>query len=330
MNRRTAIKQSALVALLGFTDIKSLFAASATADRRKEVRAFHRFMLGKLELTIVTDGHIMMKPVQPNFAPGIPASKVEKALKDNFASVSEVDLGINILVVRSVDRLIMIDSGCGSNFGKDSGWLIQNLANAGIKATEITDVVISHAHPDHIGGLTDQDGKVVFPNASIYLSSIEHDFWMSPSPDFSKSKLQDEALKKLVVEVARKNILAIRPQLHLVNDGDEILGCIKMELAPGHTPGHCIIHVFSGTERLCHIADLVHSSVLVIEHPEWGFEGDTDFDLAVKSRKTVMKAMAASRTTIFSYHLPWPGIGHVRRKGEGFEWVQQPSALPYP
>jgi len=328
MNRRTAIKQSALVALLGLTDIKSLFAA--TANLRKEVRGFHRFMLGKLELTVVTDGHILMKPVQPNFAPGIAAAKVEKVLKDNFASSSEVDLGINILLVKSADKLIMIDSGCGSNFGKDAGWLIQNLANAGIKATEITDVVISHAHPDHIGGLTDQDGRVVFPNASIYLSRIEHDFWMSPSPDFSKSKLKDEALKKLVVAVARKNILAIRPQLHLVNDGDEILDCIKMQLAPGHTPGHCIIHVFSGAERLCHIADLVHSAVLVIEHPEWGFEGDTDFELAIKSRKTVMAAMAASRTLIFSYHLPWPGIGHVRRKGEGVEWIQQPSALPYP
>jgi len=314
--------------MLGFTDLKSLFAA--TAGRQKDVRGFHRFMLGKLELTVVTDGHILMKPVQPNFAPGIASAKVEKALKDNFASMSEVDLGINILLVRSADRLIMIDSGCGSNFGKDSGWLIQNLANAGIKATEITDVVISHAHPDHIGGLTDQDGEVVFPNAAIYLYRTEHDFWMSPSPDFSKSKLKNEALKKLVIAVAKKNILAIRPHLHLLDDGDEILDCIKIQLAAGHTPGHCIIHVFSGTERLCHIADLVHSAVLVIEHPEWGFDGDTDFDLAVKSRKTIMEELAKSRTTIFSYHLPWPGIGHVRRKGEGLEWVQQPSALPYP
>lgn len=325
MNRRTAIRQSALIALLGFTDFKSLFAAVQTS---KEVKGDHRFSMGKLELMVVTDGHILIKPVQPNFAPGIASSKVEKILQDNFASTLEVDLGINILVVRSAERIILIDSGCGSNFGKDSGWLTANLAHAGIKASEVTDVVISHAHPDHIGGLTDQDGQMVFPNAGIYLSRIEHDFWMSGSPDFSKSKIKDESLKKMVVDVARKNITALKPQLHLLEDGEEVLGCIKVELAPGHTPGHCVIQVFSGSESLYHVADLVHSQILVFEHPEWGFEGDTDFELAVKSRRKVLGALAASRAKVFSYHLPFPGIGHVRKKGNGYEWVQQPSALP--
>ena len=325
MNRRTVIRQTALVALLGLTDIKGLLAAT---NFKNEVKGFHRFTMGKLRLTVVTDGHILMKPVQPNFAIGIDPSVVEKKLEDNFASKLEVDLGINILVVRSAERVILIDTGCGANFGKDSGWLIDNLANTGIKADEVTDVVISHAHPDHIGGLTDGAGRIVFPNAEVYISRIEHDFWMSASPDFSKSKIKDEGLKKLVIDVARKNIMALKPRLHLVEDGQEILGCMKMELAAGHTPGHCIIQVFSEGVSLCHVADLVHSQFLVFENPEWGFEGDTDFELAIKSRRKVLAELAASRSMVFSYHLPWPGIGHVRNKGEGFEWVQLPSALP--
>ncbi|WP_199119191.1 MBL fold metallo-hydrolase [Pedobacter sp. ASV28] len=325
MDRKEAIKLSAMVALLGLTDISGLFAA---INNEKETRSFHRFRMGKLELTVVTDGHILMKPVQPNFAPGIAPSKVEQILEDNFASKQEVDLGINILVIRSADRVILVDSGCGSNFGRNSGWLLANLANADIKVAEVTDVVISHAHPDHIGGLTDNSGQIVFPNASVYLSRIEHDFWMSPSPDFSKSKLRDNTLKNLVVEIARKNITALKPRLQLLDDGAEMLGCIKMQMAPGHTPGHCVVQLYSGSESLYHIADLIHSQVLSLEHPEWGFEGDTDFELAITSRRKVLEKLALSKAMVFSYHLPWPGIGHVRRKNAGFEWVRLPSVLP--
>lgn len=326
MNRRTALKHSALIALLGIIDVKGLFAT--TGSSRNDLRAFHQFKMGKLDLTVVTDGHILMKPVQPNFAPGIPSVVVQRTLDAHFASRSEVDLGINILVIKSVGRTILIDTGCGANFGKDSGWLIENLVKAGINPSQVTDVVISHAHPDHIGGMTDQDGHITFPNAQVYLSRIEHDFWMGASPDFSKSKITDDGLKKMVVTVARKNITALKSRLNLFEDGAEIQGCIRMKLAPGHTPGHCVSQVFSGKESLYHVADLAHSAILVFEHPEWGFEGDTDFDLAVKSRRKVLNELASSRSLVFSYHLPWPGLGHVRKKEQGFEWVQQANALP--
>jgi len=325
MNRRTAIRNTALLAMLGFMDVKNIFAEEMWT---KEIRGFHSFQLGELEITVVTDGHIAMKPVQPNFAPDISPSIVNKVLEDNFASASEVDLGINIMIIKSGMRTIMIDTGCGSNFGNDSGWLLENLKGAGIGVAQITDIVISHAHPDHISGLTDKNGHIVFANATVYLSRIEHDFWMSTAPDFSKSKIKDEGLKKMVVEVARKNILALKPQLHLLEDGEEILDCIKIELAPGHTPGHFVSRVFSGQEQLFHLGDLVHSAILVIEHPEWGFDGDTDFNLAVKSRIKVLTALAQSRAKVFSYHLPWPGVGHVRKNGKRFQWIQEPSALP--
>ncbi|MDQ0639826.1 glyoxylase-like metal-dependent hydrolase (beta-lactamase superfamily II) [Pedobacter sp. W3I1] len=151
---------------------------------------------------------------------------------------------------------------------------------------------------------------------------------MNGEPDFSKSKIKDEALKKLVVNVARKNIMAVKKTLHLFNDGEILLGCIKLKLAPGHTPGHTVTEIFSAGESLFHVADLVHSPILVFEHPEWGFEGDTNFELAVQSREKVLQQLTDTRAMVFSYHLPWPGVGHVRQKGKGFEWVQVPSALP--
>ncbi len=128
--------------------------------------------------------------------------------------------------------------------------------------------------------------------------------------------------------VAQKNIKALKSQLHLLEDGQEILDCIKIKLTPGHIPGHFVTQVFSGQETLFHIADLVHSAILVVEHPEWGFDGDTDFDLAIKSRVKVLAELAASRSKVFSYHLPWPGLGHVKNDGKGFKWVQEPLMLP--
>lgn len=311
--------------MLGCFDIESLFAKNS---RPREVRGFHSFELGSLQITIVTDGHIPMKPVQPNFAPDISPLIVKRTLQDNFESTTGVDLGINVMVIRSGKRMIMIDSGCGSNFGNASGWLTENLEHAGIRPSDLTDIIITHAHPDHIGGLTDNAGKLVFPRAEVYISRVENDFWMSGTPDFLKSRIKDEGLKKLVVAVARKNIKVLGPRLHLVEDGSELLGCIKLQLAPGHTPGHSIIQVYSGPDRLYHLADLVHSAVLSVGHPRWGFDGDTDFNLAVQTRINVLQDLTRSRSLVFSNHLPWPGLGHIRKKGDGFEWIQQPLVLP--
>ena len=327
MNRRTALLNLTGLALIGLTETKNLLAMSV-APKRNLANGFHRFKMGDLEFHVVTDGHIFMKPIQPNFAPGINKNTVQQELNRNFASKDNVELSINVLVVKSEERVILIDTGCGANFGKDSGWLIKNLAEAGIQVNQVTDVVITHAHPDHISGLTNENGKLLFPNSQVYLSRIEHDFWMSKAPDFSKSKIKDSSLIKFVTDVARKNIIALGDKLHLFEDGDTILDCVTMQLAPGHTPGHCIAKIFSKGEELYHIADLVHSAVLVVEHPEWGFDGDNDFNLAVASRIKVMDQLAKKRSLVFSYHLPWPGLGHMRNKEKAFEWIQQPMMIP--
>lgn len=322
MNRRTALKNTAL---FGF----SLPLFWNTDFQNKDIKAssFHKFQLGKLDLFVVSDGHIFFDHVQPDFAPGIAPDKVTKALEDDFLSTKQIDLAINILVIKSGQRTILIDSGCGYHFGKSSGWLPENLMAAGIKPGNVTDVILSHAHPDHLGGLVSKDGKLVFPKADIHISSIEKDFWLSTNPDFSKSKVKPE-LAAFVTKIARDTLQSLKSKLRFFNDGDNLLDCIRVKLAPGHTPGHTVVNVFSGEDELFHVADLVHSATLVVAHLDWGFEGDSDFDLAIVTRKKVLQELAEGRKMIFSSHLPWPGLGHVRKHNDGFDWVQTTFSVP--
>ncbi|MBE9461392.1 MBL fold metallo-hydrolase [Dyadobacter subterraneus] len=322
MNRRTALKNTAL---FGFS--MPLFLNSGFQKRAAIANSFHKFRLGKLDLLVVSDGHILFENVQPDFAPDIAADKVSKALEYDFLSTKEVDLAINILVIKNGQKTILIDSGCGYHFGKSSGWLPDNLIGAGIKPENVTDVILSHAHPDHLGGLVNKEGKPVFPKAEVHISAIEKDFWLSAHPDFSKSKVKPE-LAGFVTKIAQDTLKNLKLHLRFFNDGDTLLDCIRIKLAPGHTPGHTVVNVFSGEDELFHVADLVHSAPLVVAHPDWGFEGDTDFDQAITTRKKVLQELAEGRKTIFSSHLPWPGLGHVRKQDEGFDWVQTTFAVP--
>lgn len=321
MDRRTILKSLALLGAGAAIPLRKLAAFPAYSKR-----PFHQFKLGELELTVLTDGHINLTPVQAHFPNG-PEKAEKELLQKSFRPTDAVDLGMNMLVIKKGNDYILIDTGTGGGFGPDSGWLLQSMEDAGIKPENITHIIISHGHPDHIGGLLKEE-RSVFPAATIHLSRIEHAFWMAAKQDFSKSRFKDKDLLAKFTALTQQTFKLLQSQLHLFEDKAEILGCIRMELAPGHTPGHCVTHIYSGNEELVHIADLVHSDVLLFPHPEWGFNGDTDIDLATTTRRRVMKSLADSRTKVIGYHLPWPGIGHVRSNGNDFEWVAETYAFP--
>jgi glyoxylase-like metal-dependent hydrolase (beta-lactamase superfamily II) len=324
MERRALLKDIFLLGITASLPLKHLFAAVT--------RPFHQFRLGELELTVITDGAIRMTPVQPTFAPGIPSASVDSLLVNSFRSTKEIDLGINILVIRKGKQTILIDTGTGNgfdiDFGTASGWLPQSLTDAGIPPSSITDVIITHAHPDHIGGLFNKDGSLVFAKAQVYLSAIEYAFWTSDKPDFSKSVMQESEQLKQILAATKKVLKTLKPTIHLFDDETTLFDCIRLERAAGHTPGHTIVHVYSRDEELVHIADLLHSDALQFQHAEWGFSGDTDIKLAAATREKVLASLTASKTKVFAYHLPWPGIGHVRSKGQAYEWIMETYPIP--
>jgi len=326
MNRRTLIRNTGIAAMAAVSPFSHAL-AGAPKQLNTNTGSF-RFKLGNLQLWVVTDGHSIFKPAQPIFAPGINPGDINKILKENFLPEGAVDVAFNVLVLQIDKELILFDTGCGINFGPDSGKLTDNLRNAGIDAGDITAILLTHAHPDHLGGLLDKDGKLVFTKARVYMSAPEFNFWMKGEPDFSKSKFPDKNATAAWVKLARTNLTAYQERLHLFNDGDVLFGCIKTRVVPGHTPGHTITEIYSGDEVLVHMGDTAHDHVILLTHPEWGVGFDTDFDQAAAARKKVLAELAERRVGVFSFHLPWPGLGHVRRKDTGFEWVERAIATP--
>jgi glyoxylase-like metal-dependent hydrolase (beta-lactamase superfamily II) len=282
---------------------------------------FKRFQLGDLELTIVSDGHQIMQPAHPIFAPFTDPRIVKQLLIDNFRPTDFVDLSLHILLIRKDEKLIMIDSGLG-HIDTTGGKLLRALAAAGFESENITDIIITHAHRDHIGGLTDRNGNLTFPNAQIYISRTEFDFWTADVHDFTKSPMKDDITSITGMVSGIKYILnLVDHRIRLIETGDVLFNCIRLTAAPGHTPGHIVVEIFSGGEQLMHIADIAHSDILLFPHPEWGFSFDTDFEQAVTTRRRIFDELEENNILALAYHLPWPGLGYVKQKATGFEWV---------
>jgi len=326
MNRRELLKNGLMAGAFSLVPFSDVFGSTGilSSHSGEDLSAFKKIKLGELELFILTDGYIHEKSVD-TFAPRADISQLKKLLRDNFRPDDYVDMAMNLMLIKTKDRLVLLDTGMGIFADEKTGFILKSLQKAGFSPKDITDVFISHAHPDHIGGVVDKQNNLVFPNADIYISKIEHDFWLQASiKDFKNSflKSQPEFLNQIIPPI--QNILkTIRPKLKFYDFKKPLFDHFSFQLAPGHTPGLTVITVSSGNEKLMYIADLIHSDVILFPHPEWGFSGDTDLDIAAESRKKLLKQLAETKMKAFAYHLPWPGLGFTKKKDAAYEWIPE-------
>ena len=281
--------------------------------------AYYRFRLGNFEATIVSDGPLALGEPRAGILLDLSRDDLVKALSDNFLPTDRFTVEQNALVLNTGDRLVLFDTGLGSLriFGPDSGKLIANLAAAGIDAKDIDAVVLTHAHPDHCFALTADDGSRVFPNAQIYMSQADFDFWTD------EGKLAVDGLKDMIAG-ARRHLVPNRERTVFVKDGAEVLPGIQAVATPGHTVGHMAYMVTSQGRSLLVAGDTVQHHVLSLEQPRLTFMFDTDGAQAVASRLRMFDMLAKERIPLLAYHFPWPGIGHVGRHADAYRYFPTP------
>jgi glyoxylase-like metal-dependent hydrolase (beta-lactamase superfamily II) len=317
------VSRRSLLALGAGLGASTMIGGSTLAKAPKvgtEPAYFYRFNVGAAEVTVVSDGPLALGNPKGTFT-GAPDEEIRKMLSDNFLSPDNVVLEQNSPIVNMGDRLVLFDTGLGTSkdFGPTTGRQQKSMAEAGIKPEDIDAVVFSHAHIDHIGGVVDASGKVLFPNAQFYIAQSDFDWWTDEGK-------MGSPFKDFIVH-ARKNLLPVRDRLVFYKDGQEFLPGIQAMAAPGHTVGHHIFMITSDGKSFAFIGDLTHHQILLMEKPRMEFSFDTDPKQAADSRVRMLDMLAANKVAVMSYHYPWPGYGHVVKTGEGFHYIPQPMAM---
>jgi glyoxylase-like metal-dependent hydrolase (beta-lactamase superfamily II) len=275
------------------------------------------FVVGDVKFYIISDGTLNLGSPEKVFL-GETKQKVEEALTRNFLPKEQIIVDQNILFFSLGNTNVLVETGVGSftGFGEAAGKLVDNLVAAGIEPTRIDAILCSHPHPDHVGGLCNADGQPTFPNAFIYLAENDFNYWT------------DEALldswAAAAIRVARANLLPLQERLVFIRDGEEFMPGVKAHFTPGHTAEHICFEINVGTESLFLIGDLAHHAVLSLENPLLNFAADLDPLTAAKTRTQVLSTLAGERTRVLGYHFPWPGLGHLVKQGEGFQFMPEP------
>ena len=232
-------------------------------------------------------------------------------IKDN-AENALTSSNINAYLIQSGERNLLVDAGCRELFGPTCGFIQDALAEAGVSLQQVTDIFLTHLHPDHIAGTLNTDGTSVFDNAQLHLVDTEHDFWIKKNFDAVEVNGADWA------NLAQAVVTAYKDRLNLLSQGKEIMPGVNTVAIPGHTPGHSGFRVDSGNNSLMHLGDILHLQNLQLIDPNVSTVFDIDYDTALASRKRVLDMVSNDKNLCTSGHWLTPKFGHIERHGSGF------------
>jgi glyoxylase-like metal-dependent hydrolase (beta-lactamase superfamily II) len=289
-------------------------AAVASQFLAPRALAVGRLTLGDAEVVTVNDGTLTL-PMSYSYGDA-PKAELDALLARNGMPTDALKPDCNVAVLKREGRLVVFDAGSGPNFMDTAGKLVANLAEAGIDPTDVTDVVFTHAHPDHIWGVTDDFDELVFANARYHIGQDEYDFWSSP--DALQAVSSD---RQNFVVGAQSRFEAISDRLNFIKAGSEVFQGVEAVATPGHTPGHLSYIVHGGTDQLVVIGDAITQSVISFAHPEWPAGADQDQALAATTRKALLDRLAGDRAGVIGYHFPHPATGAVERRGAAYRFV---------
>ena len=320
------LRRLSLIVALMATGCVSLSVTEARAPMVKtQAPGFYRMMVGDVEVTALNDGVVDFSPVKllTNTTPADVAAMLYKRFEPDPLPTS-----VNAYLVNQGDRLVLVDTGAGTVLGPQLGGLLRNLEAAGYKPEQVDDVLITHMHPDHIGGLV--TGTLpAFPNATVHADKVDANLWLNPA-EFEKAPEDQGMLGKFRFRAVKASMDAYtaRGKLKWFDGNGSILPGIRSISSRGHSPGHAFFELESKGERLVFWGDLVHFGQVQLELPEVTMYSDIDPAKAAASRETAFADAASGRYLVAAAHLPFPGLGHIRKNERGYAWVPVTYDLP--
>ena len=281
--------------------------------------AYKRFTLGDFEITVLSDGHRVVPGPQKIFGINKTQDEVEALLQSNYLPVDKMQFTFAPTLVNTGTDLVLFDTGNGEG-GREGGvgQTLNNLKASGYTPEQVSVVVLTHLHGDHIGGLMEGDAPA-FPNARYVTGQIEYDFWSSEDRIGTGAENGHKGVVAKVVPLAEK--------MTFIGDGDSVVSGITSMAAFGHTPGHMIYAIESGGRKLVLTADSANHFVLSLQRPDWEVTFDTDKEMAAATRKAVFDMIATDRLAFIGYHMPFPSVGYVEAASEGYRFIPETYQL---
>jgi glyoxylase-like metal-dependent hydrolase (beta-lactamase superfamily II) len=281
--------------------------------------AVHRYKFGGFEMTAASDGQVTLdKPWTVFGEDQKPETVKALAAKYNLPTEKHT-ISFTPLIVNTGNEVVLFDTGWGSgNPGR--GQMAANLAGAGYTLDQVDVVVLTHYHPDHMGGIMDGD-KPVFPNARYVFPEAENNFWTNSA--------QDAGGTKDFFQLTRAKVAPVAAKATFVKDGGTVVSGITAMSTPGHTPGHTSYHLESDGKQLIVTGDTCNHSVLSLERPKWHVLFDMDKDTATATRLKLLDMVSKDRIPVVGYHMPFPAVGYVFRHGSEDRYHWEPVTYAF-
>lgn len=280
------------------------------------LRAAAEYNLGAKTVTSVSDGNLVL-PGDMVFD-GLPQDELAPILENYGISRDQVLPPCNLTLLQDGERTVLFDAGSGSAFMPSAGEIVDSLGAVGVAPEDVTHVVFTHAHPDHLWGVLDDFDDPVFYEAEHMISQAEWDYWTDPDTVNTIGNTR----ASFAVGAARR-LEAIADQMSFFSDQEEVLPGVLAHLTPGHTPGHTSFEIRDGSNALLVVGDAIVNHYLAFARPDWPSGTDQDQVLGAQTRMKLLDRLAVDDIALLGFHLPNGGLGRVERAGSAYHFAAE-------